>query len=86
MDWLGLKTFLIDNYAFFGLAGSLLIVITMLSAGWVYRGKQDEKYSVFNHFISELGEMGVSKAAPAFNWGLILSGLILIPFVVGMGM
>jgi hypothetical membrane protein len=58
----------------------------MLVTGLVYRGKQGERYSVFNHFISELGEPGVSRLAPLFNFGLIAGGLVLIPFIVGMGL
>ena len=86
MTWDTLRAFLIHYYAFFGLCGSLFIMFTMLVTGLVYRGKQGEKYSVFNHYISELGEVGVSQWALLFNLGLIVGGLVLIPFLVGMGM
>jgi Protein of unknown function (DUF998) len=86
MTWDALRAFLIYDYAYFGLAGSLLIIICMLTTGLVYRGKQGEHYSVFNHFISELGEVGVSRLAPVFNLGLIVGGLVLVPFIVGMGL
>jgi hypothetical protein len=86
MAWDALRAFLIHYYAYFGLAGSLFIIISMLIAGLVYRGKQDEEYSILNHFISELGEVGVSRLAALFNWGLIVGGLVLIPFLVGMGL
>ena len=52
----------------------------------MYRGKRGERYSLFNHFISELGEVGVSKAARFFNTGLILGGLVLLPYIIGLGM
>lgn len=86
MDWLSVKSFLINSYPLFGLAGSLLMILTMFITGFLYRGNKGEKFSVFNHFISELGEVGVSKAATVFNGGLILGGAILIPFVVGFGL
>lgn len=86
MTWDTVRAFLIYDYAYFGLAGSLLIIVCMLITGLVYRGKQGERYSVFNHYISELGEVGVSRMAALFNFGLIAGGLVLIPFIVGMGL
>jgi len=74
MTWDTLRAFLIHYYAFFGLCGSLFIMFTMLVTGLVYRGKQGETYSVFNHYISELGEVGVSQWALLFNLGLIVGG------------
>jgi hypothetical membrane protein len=50
-----------------------------------YRGRQGEKYSVLNHFISELGEVGVSTTAWAFNLSLIVGGILISPFVIGLG-
>jgi len=52
----------------------------------VYSGKRNERYSIFNHFISELGEVGISRAAPIFNGGLIAGSLIILPFVIGLGL
>jgi hypothetical membrane protein len=51
----------------------------------VYRGKRGERYSLLNHFISELGEVGVSLAAWFFNTGLLLGGLALLPYVILLG-
>jgi hypothetical membrane protein len=69
-----------------GLLGCLLAVAGALIAGTAYRGKQSERYSLLNHFISELGEKGVSKRAWAFNWGLILCGLLLLPATINLGL
>jgi hypothetical membrane protein len=80
------RAFLIHYYAWFGLAGSLLILICMLVSGLAYRGKAGEHYSPLNHYISELGEVGVSHLARIFNAGLIIGGLVLIPFLAGMGL
>lgn len=80
------RAFLIHYYAWFGLAGSLLILLAMLAAGLLYRGKAGERYSPLNHYISELGEVGVSRLAWAFNLALISGGLVFIPFLAGMGL
>ena len=69
-----------------GLLGCTLSVAGALIAGSAYRGKQGEPYSVLNHFISELGERGVSKRAWAFNWGLILCGILLLPATLNLGL
>ncbi|HSN94467.1 MAG TPA: DUF998 domain-containing protein [Anaerolineaceae bacterium] len=69
-----------------GLLGCALSVAGALIAGSVYRGKQGEPYSIFNHFISELGERGVSQRAWAFNWGLILCGVLLLPTTLNLGL
>ena len=70
----------------FGFAGTALIVLAVFYPMLVYRGKRGERFSMFNHFISELGEVGVSPAAWAFNSGMLLSGLVLLPYVFGMGL
>ena len=40
---------------------------------------------MLNHFISELGELGISRAAWIFNGGLLLAGLVMLPYVIGIG-
>jgi hypothetical membrane protein len=69
-----------------GFAGTGLVILAVFFPSVVYRGKSRERYSLLNHFISELGEVGVSQAAWVFNSGLILGGLVLLPTIVGMGM
>jgi hypothetical membrane protein len=86
MDWITLLQFIKIYFPFFGIGGSLLILLCMGVTGLVYRGKKGEKYSLFNHYISELGEVGVSKAAAVFNFGLIIAGLAFIPFIIGLGL
>ncbi len=80
-----LVQFLTATYRFFGLAGCLVIIFAMLFTGAAYSGRKQEKYSVLNHFISELGEAGVSARARVFNFGMIAGGVLLIPFVIGFG-
>ncbi|OPX24433.1 MAG: hypothetical protein B1H05_05135, partial [Candidatus Cloacimonas sp. 4484_140] len=57
-------------------------VITAL----LYHGTQEEGYSPFNHFISELGQRGVSEYAGVFNIGLIIGGLLCALFMIGLGL
>jgi hypothetical membrane protein len=84
MDLNAAVVFIQQAYPYFGIGGSLLIIASMLAAGLVYRGKDGERYSVLNHYISELGEVGVSRAAPIFNLGLIIGSLAFIPFITGL--
>ncbi len=70
----------------FGILGGLLPLLASLCAALVYRGRQGERYSLRNHFISELGELGVSKLAWLFNIGLMGCGLALLPCCIGLGL
>ena len=69
-----------------GVAGSLLVCFVVLASALAYSGKQAEPYSLLNHFISELGEVGVSHAAWLFNAGLVAAGALLIPCAIGLGL
>jgi hypothetical membrane protein len=69
----------------FGLAGTGLVLLAVIVPALVYRGKHGERFSLLNHFISELGEVGVSRAAQFFNTGLVLAGLVLLPYILGLG-
>lgn len=64
-------------FQIFSLSASLVAVLTALAAGAVYAGRAGERYSPLNHFISELGEVGVSRLARVFNAGFVLTGLLL---------
>lgn len=81
-----MRDFLTQTYPLFGFIGSLLMIFAMFTTGIFYRGKMGERYSVLNHYISELGEVGVSRLAWLFNAGLILGGLFLLPFMVGFSL
>ncbi len=69
-----------------GLAGVLAVLLGSLVAGIFYRGKDGERYSPLNHFISELGEEGVSAKAGWFNLSLIVSGLCLLAACISLGL
>jgi len=70
----------------FGVCGAAVAVLGSAMAGLAYRGKEGERYSPLNHFISELGEVGVTRWALAFNLGLILSGIALVPAAFSLGL
>ena len=69
----------------FGIAGTGLILLAVFYPALVYSGKTNERYSLLNHFISELGEVGVSRAAWFFNAGMFLGGLVLLPYILCLG-
>lgn len=66
-------------------AGVGVVILAVAYSASVFRGKAGERYSFLNHFISELGEWGVSRGAWAFNAGLVVTGLLLLPFGVHLG-
>jgi hypothetical membrane protein len=73
-------------FAWFGLAGGLVVLLALGVPMAAYIGKAGERYSPLNHFVSELGETGVSRLAVVFNLGLIAAGILFIPFVIGLGL
>ncbi len=79
-------TWLIDNSKYFGIASCLIIILGVVIPGITYIGRKKERFSVFNHFISELGERGVSRNAYVFNLSMILAGIFLFPFIAGLGL
>jgi len=67
------------------MAGTGVVVLAITYSALRFRGKSGERFSLLNHFISELGEWGVSRGAWAFNGGLVLAGLLFLPFAVHLG-
>jgi hypothetical membrane protein len=72
-------------FRFFGTLGPSILLLAILFSGFIYRGRLNEKYSPWNHYISELGEVGTSKGARLFNISIILSGLFLLPPIIKLG-
>jgi hypothetical membrane protein len=60
-----------------GFIGAAAITLGALITGLAYTGTAGERYSPLNHWVSELGEVGVSEQASVFNLGLIIGGLAL---------
>jgi hypothetical membrane protein len=69
-----------------GLLSVLAMTIACILPVLSYRGLDGEPYSPLNHWISELGQIGVSAGATAFNWGLMFSGAGFFLFVAGLAM
>ena len=67
-----------------GAAGAGIILAGSLVAALFYRGRLGEAYNPLNHFVSELGEVGISAAAWAFNGGLLIGGVLLVVFLLGL--
>ncbi len=78
--------FLIGHFELFGLLACLIVMAALVLPIPLYTGRAGERYSVLNHFVSELGEAGVSRAAGVFNGGMIAAGVLFIPFDIGMGL
>src|SRR5690349_7479887 len=64
--------------AWSGLMGSVFILVAFLVVGLLYKGRIGESYSMANHFVSELGEVGVSEWASLFNIALIVGGIAIL--------
>lgn len=73
------------NFADWGIIGSIIILFALFIPQIGYKGRQGENYSILNHFVSELGELGVSHLALVFNIGLFIGGLFYLLFMVGFG-
>jgi len=65
-----------------GLIGPIVFGVSMLVAGLGYEGIDGQRYKIMNHFVSELGELGVSDLAWVFNAGLLVEGIATTFFVV----
>jgi hypothetical membrane protein len=83
--WIEAAFFFLERYyPYFGLAGGVAAALVVGFTGLAYRGKRKERYSVFNHYISELGEVGVSRYARVFNAGLVVAGMTQLPYIAGL--
>jgi hypothetical membrane protein len=75
----------VNRFHLFGIAGSAVIAACTAVAMAAYTGARGERFSILNHFISELGHVGVSRLALVFNAGLIGAGALYVPFALGLG-
>lgn len=72
-------------YPYLAYSGTALILLGVFLSLVPFRDRKGERYSMLNHFISELGEKGVSKAAWGFNTGMTIGGWLFLPLVIVMG-
>lgn len=67
--------------------GIVAFAAIAIGSGWAaasYAGSAGEPYSPLNHWISELGQLGVSTQAAVFNAGLLIGGIAFVVFVAGL--
>jgi hypothetical membrane protein len=67
-----------------GLIGASVIALGSVVTALAYTGSKGQSYSPLNHFVSELGELSVSRLAVVFNTSLIVGGVCFIVFIVGL--
>lgn len=67
-----------------GIVGALAVTVASVVAALAYTGTAGERYSPLDHWVSELGEVGVSELAPLFNIGLLVGGVCFGVFMVGL--
>jgi hypothetical membrane protein len=67
-----------------GLVGVLCILSGAIISAIGYTGRVNEPYQLKNHFVSELGEVGISKYAYVFNIMLIVGGLFVTLAMLGL--
>lgn len=79
-------SFLSTWFPAFGMGGAVLLSLCILITAQAYTGRDGERYSVFNHYISELGEVGVSRLSTVFNVGIFFSGIFFLLFIIGLGL
>jgi len=75
-----------EHFPIWGIIGSIIGLVFILTPQTVYVGSHGEPFSMFNHYVSELGEIGVSEWAMMFNLGLMLAGILFFPFMIGLGL
>jgi hypothetical membrane protein len=67
-----------------GLSGVSCLCLAALITSFQFIGRTQEGYSLFNHFISELGHPSFSPLSQLFNSSLMITGLLLFLFFLGL--
>lgn len=67
-----------------GLVGSTVLAAASIVTAVAYRGSAGESYSPLNHWVSELGQIGVSSLSTVFNTGLVVGGVLFAFFMLGL--
>ncbi|MDF1537478.1 MAG: DUF998 domain-containing protein [Candidatus Thorarchaeota archaeon] len=74
------------HFPLWGILGSITGIVMILTPMIPYVGTEGESFSIFRHYVSYLGHIGVSEFAWMFNIGMMVTGLIFVPFMIGLGM
>lgn len=67
-----------------GIIGSLIALSGFIIAAFGYIGVSGDGYSILNHFVSELGISTLTSTSWAFNIGLIIGGIFMLLFIIGI--
>jgi hypothetical protein len=70
----------INSIGFLGFGSTAMGIILSANA---YSGPSGKKYSMLNHYISELGVVSLSELYTAFNTGIIIGGICIAIFFFG---
>ena len=74
------------HFPLWGILGSVTGIVMILTPMVPYVGTEGEPFSIFTHYVSQLGDIVVSELAWMFNLGMMVTGLIFVPFMIGMGL
>ena len=69
-----------------GVLGVVCITSGSLIAAINYTGLSGDSYFLVNHFVSELGQYGVSNYACIFNSALVAGGTLITLFMLGLAL
>ena len=67
-----------------GLIGVSIISLGSIATAVAYVGNNGQRFSPLNHWVSELGEVGVSELSSVFNVSLLLGGIEFVIFMIGL--
>lgn len=67
-----------------GVVGASVIAVGSMVTAVAYVGTHGQRYSPLNHWVSELGQTGVSELAAVFNVCLIVGGVCFVVFMLGL--
>jgi hypothetical membrane protein len=67
-----------------GIVGASVIALASLVTAIAYTGSKGEAYSPLNHWVSELGQVGVSQLSLVFNLALIVGGGLFVVFMIAL--
>ena len=71
--------------ALYGFLGAGILLVGCVLPICFYREPSGACYSCLNHFISELGRPRSSPQAAVFNAGIVLGGMLIAAFMIGLG-
>ena len=81
-DFQQIKNWIVNFSTWSGLIGPLVILLGSLITALGYTGLEGQAYNPLNHFVSELGKVGLSQLAVVFNASLIVGSTLNAIFMI----